>query len=97
MIIKIKQLIIDGDYELKFVRSFRGYKNLPIKGFLIPETDTILINKNLNDQDKITTIIHEFIHVLHPDWPEYKVEKKCLQLSKQLDQSDYIFFQNLLS
>ena len=96
MIQKIKNIISSGDYEIKFVSKFRGFKNVPIKGFIDPETDTILINQNLSHNEKITTIIHEFIHELEPSWSETKVEKACQQISKKLNKSDKSFFNNLV-
>lgn len=96
MIIKIKQLILGGEYEIKFVKTFRGFKNLPIKGFIVPESDTILINQNMADDEKIVTIIHEFIHELEPTWSEAKVEKKCQELFDKLNRTDRHFFKQLL-
>ncbi|HPH78802.1 MAG TPA: hypothetical protein PLH65_01850 [bacterium] len=96
MINRIKNIIITGHYEIKFVKSFRGFSNTPIKGFIMPENDIILINQNLNDQEKITTIIHEFIHEIEPNWSEHQVEKTCLKLYKQLNQPDYHFFLSLI-
>jgi len=95
MINKIKKLIIDGDINIKFVRYFRGFKGIPIKGFFNPETDTILINQNLTKKEKITTIIHEFLHELYPEWSENKVEKTCIKLYKDLNKKDYEFFASL--
>ncbi len=92
MINKIKKLILDGIISIKFVRYFRGFKGMPIKGFFNPETDTVLINKNLSKNEKITTIIHEFLHEIHPEWSENKVEKTSIRLFRDLNQKDYDFF-----
>ena len=96
MIIKIKQLILDGDYEIKFVKYFRGYKNIPIKGLFIPENYTILINDNLSISEKTTTIIHEFLHEIYPEWNEDKVEKTSIKLKNNLNKKDRLFFENLI-
>ena len=42
-----------------------------------PDGLTILIGPEASDD----TIIHEFLHVIHPDWPEAMVEERCLQLT----------------
>jgi hypothetical protein len=96
LINKIKNLIIEGNYEIKFVKTFRGFGNTPIKGFIMPENDTILINKNLDDREKIITIIHEFLHEIEPNWPEHKVERQCLTLFRQLSPLDQKFFQKII-
>lgn len=95
MINKIKKIIIDGEINIKFVRNFRGFKGIPIKGFFNPENDTILINQNLSQSEKITTIIHEFLHELHPEWNENKVESSSIKLYNSLNQQDYDFFAKL--
>lgn len=95
MINKIKKLIIDGEINIKYVRYFRGFKGMPIKGFFNPENDTILINENLSPTDRITTIIHEFLHEIHPEWSENKVESTCIKLYQSLSRKDYDFFNQL--
>jgi hypothetical protein len=97
MIVKIKQKILEGDYEIKFVSHFRGFKDVPIKGLFLPETDTILINKTLSQEEKIITIIHEYLHEIYPEWSENKIERHCLKLYRELNKKDRIFFENIIS
>ncbi len=97
MINRIKQLILDGDYEIKFVKKFRGLDNsIPIKGFIMPDSDTILINKNLSKKETIITIIHEFLHEIEPKWSETRVENKSLSIYSKLKDSDRKFFKNII-
>ena len=97
MINRIKQLILDGDYEIKFVKKFRGLdNNIPIKGFIMPDSDTILINKNLSRKEKTITIIHEFLHEIEPKWSESRVEVKSLNIYNKLKDNDKKFFKNIL-
>jgi len=95
MINKIKKLIIDGDISIKYVKHFRGFKGIPIKGFYDPENDIILINDSLTPKEKIITIIHEYLHDIYPEWTESKVETTCLNLYKQLNEQDHLFFRQL--
>ena len=96
MLNKIKYYILEGTYEIKFISSFRRFKGIPIKGFIEPDTDTILINNNMSDSEKIITIIHEFLHEIKPNWSENQVEKKSLQLFRSMTSPDQLFFKKIL-
>lgn len=93
---KIKKYIKDGEYEIKYISNFRRFQGIPVKGFIEPDNDTILINNNLSGSEKITTIIHEFLHEIYPTWSESQVEKKCLSIYKNLSKNDREFFEQLL-
>ncbi|MFZ5391659.1 MAG: hypothetical protein ACOZAR_00490 [Patescibacteria group bacterium] len=96
MIEKIKYYILEGTYEIKFIKNFRRFQGLPIKGFIEPDTDTILINDSLDEPEKIITIIHEFIHEIQPGWSENKVEKTSQAIYKSMLPADKIFFQKII-
>lgn len=96
MLEKIKYYIVNGEYEIKFVNNFRRFKGIPLKGFIEPDNDTILINKQLNSQEKIITIIHEFIHEIEPRWSEEKVERQANKIFLTLEKNDLDFFNNLI-
>ncbi|MFA4931101.1 MAG: hypothetical protein WC570_04530 [Patescibacteria group bacterium] len=93
---KIKKYILEGEYEIKFVKNFRRFQGIPVKGFIEPDNNKILINNNLSHQEKITTIIHEFLHEIFPQWSENKVEKECRKLYHQMSSSDIHFFDKLI-
>ncbi|MBU0648101.1 hypothetical protein KJ855_02880, partial [Patescibacteria group bacterium] len=80
IISKIKKYISEGEYEIKFIKSFRRFKGIPIKGFIEPDNSIILINDKLSIKEKIITIIHEFLHEIHPSWKENKVESTSIKL-----------------
>ncbi len=96
MIEKIKYLILEGSYEIRFIKNFRRFQGLPIKGFIEPDTDTILINSQLSDEEKIITIIHEFLHEIKPEWSEVKVEKTSQEIFQTLKPEDQNFFQKII-
>ena len=93
----IKKYIIEGEYEIKFINNFRRFHGIPIKGFIEPDNDIILINNNLSDEEKIITIIHEFLHEIYPEWPENKVEKNCHLIWNNMSVEDKHFFFQLIN
>lgn len=96
MIDRIIKIISDNEYEIKFIRDFRRFQGIKVKGFIEPDNDTILICRNLSQEEKIITIIHEFLHEIEPRWQEAKVEKYSNQLFQKLTPPEKLFFENLL-
>ena len=96
MIDKIIKIISDNEYEIKFIRDFRRFRGIPVKGFIEPDNDTILNCRNLSREEKIITIIHEFLHEIKPEWSENKVESYSNRLFRELKTSEMRFFDNLL-
>lgn len=96
MIDKIIKIISDNEYEIKFIRDFRRFRGIPVKGFIEPDNDTILICRNLSHEEKIITIIHELLHEIKPHWSENKVETHSNRLFQNLKKSERRFFENLI-
>lgn len=55
------------------VTSIEGHNWLPLNGASLPKSGDMYLRTQVSPVMALITVIHEYIHFKHPDWPESKV------------------------
>jgi hypothetical protein len=89
MVAQVYQAIFDTSYDIAFRdRLPRFSASRPIKGYIDPVNDRIVIRRNLDIAERALTLLHEVVHECYPEWSEEDVEA-CAQYTYQnLSQQD---------
>ncbi len=55
-----------------------------VKGYIVPDSLKIYINKSLPVNDRVITLIHELLHELYPTQTEASVEREAKRIFQTL-------------
>jgi len=55
-----------------------------IKGLILPDEYRILVNRDLELDERVKTVLHELIHLRSPEIGEQRTEKEAHRLYRQL-------------
>ena len=68
-----------------------------IKGLIVPDENTIMINRDLDTKERVVTALHELIHLHSPELSESATERQALRMYKTLSDKDLGFVEFLVS
>ncbi len=89
MVAHIYQGVFDTTYDIAFrdrLPRFTG--RTPIKGYLDPLNDRIIIRRNLPIEERALTLLHEVVHECYPEWGEADVEACAVYTYETLSEQD---------
>ncbi len=93
----IKRNLIYSGYSVVLISRFRGYGKDSVKGFIAPDTLQIFINKSLDLEERVRTLIHELLHDHYPKWDEKLIENKTQEIYRNLNKEEKGFLQFFVS
>ena len=82
---RIQKLLNENEWQV-WIDNDLMVDDIPAAGFCDRDDLTIYINPTMGDS--VTTLIHECLHVLHPDWKNGKVESKAVRIYNRLDDKE---------
>lgn len=89
MVAQIYQGVFDTTYDIAFRdRLPRFTCRTPIKGYLDPLNDRIIIRRNLPIEERALTLLHEVVHECYPEWSEADVEACAVYTYETLSSQD---------
>ena len=94
---KLKDVLLHSGYRVILTNDFSREKSGGLaratKGYILPDDLKIFINKNININDRVVTLIHELLHEIKPCWEETKVDRNSKRIFKKLTISELGFLQ----
>jgi hypothetical protein len=78
MIASVYQGVFDTTYDVTFRDRLPTFSGCTVKGYIDPETDRIIIRRNLSPVERAITLLHETLHECYPEWDEKDIEA-CAQ------------------
>jgi len=97
MFSKLKDILLHSGYRViltsDFTRQKSGGLARATKGYILPDDLKIFINRGININDRVVTLIHELLHEIKPSWEETKVDHKSKSIFKKLTISELGFLQ----
>lgn len=87
---KLKAVLVNSGYDVVLTsrlnppKDIRGLRFRSVKGYIVPDSMKIYINKMLPVNDRVITLIHELLHELYPSWTEAKVEREAKSIFQSL-------------
>lgn len=94
---KLKNILVNSGYQVILTGDFSRHKSGGLaratKGYILPDDMKIFINKHIDINDRVVTLIHELLHEVNPIWEEPKVDRKSKSIFKQLTVSQLGFLQ----
>lgn len=88
MVSRIFQGLYETGYDITFRDRLPRFAGNPIKGYIDPASDRIVIRRNLSDEDRALTLLHEIVHECYPEWSEPDVEACALFTYERLSDQD---------
>lgn len=68
-----------------------------IKGLIVPDHNTIYINRSLPVDERVKTALHELIHLHSPELNETQTEREALRLYREANDRDLGYLEFLVS
>jgi len=94
---KLKKVLLHSGYQVILTRNISKHEPKAIacgvKGYILPDSLKIFINKNFGINDKVVTLIHELLHEIYPSKSEHQVDKLSKKVFKDLNVSQLGFLQ----
>ncbi|MDO8471866.1 MAG: hypothetical protein Q7S64_01775 [bacterium] len=75
----------------------RAGRPAEIKGLIVPDSNTILINRSLPVNERVITAIHELIHLHSPELTENETEQEAVRLYRESNDHDLGYLEFLVS
>ena len=88
MVATIFQGVFDSSYDITFRDRLPKFAGCSIHGYIDPETDRIIIRRNLSMKERAITLLHEIVHECYPEWSEEDVEACAQYTYTQLSDED---------
>lgn len=88
---KLEQLALDAPMEVK------RHLDSNIMGLIMPDENTIGLATELNLEEKVSTLIHELIHLTDDSIDEEEVEAYTLEMEAALSPAQFGFLEFLVS
>lgn len=94
---KLKKVLLHSGYQVILVRSFDSLRSgglaRGVKGYIIPDSLKIFINKKFGINDRVITLIHELLHEIYPEWSESRIDGNSKKIFRDLKVSQLGFLQ----
>lgn len=87
----LERMSLDAPYEVK------RHHHSNIMGLIMPDEYMIGLANDLTKEEKVTTLLHELIHLFNEEIEEDEVEAMTLEMEQKLDGGQYGFLQFLVS
>jgi len=68
-----------------------------IKGLIVPDSNSIFINRSLPVEERVVTALHELIHLHSPQLSETETEREALRLYRESNDHDLGYLEFLVS
>lgn len=107
---QLKKAFLDSGYEIRKIprrdlehmsldapAEVKRHLNSNIMGLIMPDQNIIGLAKELNPDDRATTLLHELIHLYDSSLDEDDVEELTLEMENSLPLSQYGFLRFLVS
>ncbi len=88
---RLEELALDAPTEVK------RHQDSNIMGLILPDEMIIGIARDLTDEEKAVTLLHELLHLWDPELDEESVEELTIELEQQLSPGQFGFLQFLAS
>lgn len=97
MFSKLKDVLLHSGYRVILTSDFSRQKSGGLaratKGYILPDDLKIFINRHIDINDRVVTLIHELLHEIKPCWEEAKVDRNSKRIFKKLTISELGFLQ----
>ena len=87
----LEGMALDAPYEAK------RHQSSNIMGLILPDENVIALAEDLSVDEKAATLLHEIIHLQHPDMAEDDVEGLTVEIEESLTPAQFGFLQFLVS
>ncbi|MBU6389562.1 hypothetical protein KGQ71_03530 [Patescibacteria group bacterium] len=107
---ELKKAFLDSGYEIRFFPRHRleqlaldapsevkRHRHSNIMGLIMPDENIIGLANDLSIDERVMTLIHELIHLIHEQWDEEEVESLTEELEQTLTPEQFGFFQFLVA
>lgn len=107
---QLKKTFLDSGFEIRFFprrelesmaldapAEVKRHLNSDILGLIMPDLDTIGIAKELTTQEKVSTLLHELVHLFNPNIDEEEVEALTSEIEETMTDSQYGFMEFLVA
>ena len=97
MFSKLKKILLHSGYQVILTRNISKHEPKAIacgvKGYILPDSLKIFINKSFGINDRVITLIHELLHEIYPSKSEQQVDKLSKKIFNDLNVSQLGFLQ----
>jgi len=106
---QLKKAFLESGFEIRFFprhtlerlsldapSDVKRHLDSNIMGLIMPDENVIGLAEDLSSEERVTTFIHELIHLLDETLDEETVENATLELENSLEPSQFGFFQFLV-
>ena len=93
---QLKKTLLYSGYRVILTDRFahrRGGFASGSKGYILPDSLAIFINKTIGVNDRVVTLVHELLHEIYPEWQETKVDRSSKRIFNHLTVSQLGFLQ----
>lgn len=97
MFSKLKKVLLHSGYQVILTGNISKHEPKAmacgVKGYILPDSLKIFVNKSFGINDRVITLIHELLHDIYADKSEYQVDRLSKKIFSSLNVSQLGFLQ----